>query len=539
MLTSAGVAAPDGNELAAWQTGIWGQFLRELQQHPDGLDHGWVSLFTFDPRLGAKTLAAWVHQLPNLTWIAHQSPVAVLTQGRRVLGVRFPDYEIRATLTLDGTELGDLLALGDLPHRWGWEWQGEFNEPSAPVGPNAMTEHYPVQSPTWVFLLRETVGNAATPIAAPTMVGNHRFQSPWERHSQAAFLSYGQLPDRHYMVNWPINGNDYGKGLNRLVGRQGERQAFLQEAYEYSYAFAHFLQTQHFPHLELATDIFPQPGGLSPAFALHPYYRESRRLRGQVTLTEKAILPQGQVAPLPLHNHQVTSIAIGNYANDHHYPGYDFPLAPKSLQWGGRWTGTPFTIPFGAVLPQTVQGLLPCEKNISVSHIANGSTRLQPLVMNTGQAVGMIAALSIEQNCDPQDLAVREVQEALIGDRWAPAAVIPLFNLTPDHPDWADWQRHYLDHPDAYPESGHCPVDATRACLPLAATPLVYRGQLHKPNEHSYQFSCEPSVPPLDLITVRPEVEQQLQQLRAGTQITVGGRYNPSGNWLIAEAIAL
>lgn len=44
MLTSAGVAAPDGNELAAFQTGLWGAFLRELQQRqPDGLDWGWVS----------------------------------------------------------------------------------------------------------------------------------------------------------------------------------------------------------------------------------------------------------------------------------------------------------------------------------------------------------------------------------------------------------------------------------------------------------------------------------------------------------------
>ena len=52
MLTSAGVSAPDGNELAAFQTGLWGAFLRELQQRqPGGLDWGWVSfclLYTSD-----------------------------------------------------------------------------------------------------------------------------------------------------------------------------------------------------------------------------------------------------------------------------------------------------------------------------------------------------------------------------------------------------------------------------------------------------------------------------------------------------------
>ncbi|WLT37600.1 FAD-dependent oxidoreductase [Synechocystis sp. B12] len=64
--------------------------------------------------------------------------------------------------------------------------------------------------------------------------------------------------------------------------------------------------------------------------------------------------------------------------------------------------GNPFTIPFPALLSPTARGYLPCEKNISVSHMANGSTRLQPLVMNTGQAVGMIAALSVEKIVTPR-----------------------------------------------------------------------------------------------------------------------------------------
>jgi len=38
MLTSAGVTAPDGNELVALQTGIWGKFLQELRlRQPEGL----------------------------------------------------------------------------------------------------------------------------------------------------------------------------------------------------------------------------------------------------------------------------------------------------------------------------------------------------------------------------------------------------------------------------------------------------------------------------------------------------------------------
>ena len=50
-------------------------------------------------------------------------------------------------------------------------------------------------------------------------------------------------------------------------------------------------------------------------------------------------------------------------------------LAPKSCRWGGRWTGTPFCIPFEALVSSEISNLLAAEKCFSVSHIANGATR--------------------------------------------------------------------------------------------------------------------------------------------------------------------
>ena len=38
--------------------------------------------------------------------------------------------------------------------------------------------------------------------------------------------------------------------------------------------------------------------------------------------------------------------------------------------------------------------LIVCEKGISVTNIVNGTTRLQPVVMLTGQGAGVLAALS-------------------------------------------------------------------------------------------------------------------------------------------------
>lgn len=149
MLTAAGVAAPDGNELLAFQTGLWGAFLRELQQRqPEGLDHAWVSFFTYEPRTGAAIFAEWVRQLPNLHWIVGQTPCGVTRQDNRITAVQFQDWTIAADIIIDGTELGDLLALAEVPYRWGWEWQSEFNEPSAPATATPLTEQYPVQAPS-------------------------------------------------------------------------------------------------------------------------------------------------------------------------------------------------------------------------------------------------------------------------------------------------------------------------------------------------------------------------------------------------------
>ena len=552
MLTSAGVSAPDGNELLAFQTGIWGAFLRELQRRSEGLDNAWVSFFTYDPRVGADIFADWVAQLPNLTWIQAQTPLEVLKEDDRVVGVRFAEFTIFAQITLDGTELGDLLAIADIPHRWGWELQSEWGEPSAPIAANSLTKTYPVQAPTWVVILQDFGEELAPKISAPPRYDPAKFIQAWADHGAEKFLNYGRLPGNRFMINWPIAGNDYGERVERLVGSEAARSQFLQEALWHTQGFAHFIQTQMGQRLGLAEEIFPvSPGVLGGgAYALHPYYRESRRLKGMVTVREQDLLPKGQVAPLPLKTtaqgceiaeNICQSIAIGNYVNDHHYPSGDILLKPKSMRWGGRSTGTPFTVPYGSLVSQTTDGFLVCEKNISVSHIANGATRLQPLVLGIGQAAGMAAALCVEQNCQPRALSVRSLQNALLEDAIAPTAVIPLVNLTPCHSDWLYWQHYYLDSPEAYPNSGCCPIREPLSRLPPVKTNLS--GIFHRHGEQDYTIVLETLHDPSQvqktwaLVTLAPEVNEQLKQYKHGDNISILGKQNHSGAWILVELV--
>lgn len=564
MLTSAGVSAPDGNELVALQTGLWGAFLQELRsRQPEGLDHGWVSFFTYDPSLGAQIFADWVAALPHLTWIPHQVPLEVLRTGTTITGVRFADYTVHAKITLDGTELGDLLALSQIPHRWGWELQAEFGEPSAPSEHSVLTQTYPVQVPTWVVVMRDFGPDQEAPEipVPPRETPSDHFLGAWDNYGGEHFLNYGRLPGDRFMINWPIHGNDYGEGVQRLIGNSQERQEFLQAALWHSQSFARLIQTQLGRRYGLAETTFPKTTQLGGgAYALHPYYRESRRLIGMTTIREQDLLPiaNGCVAALPFTisaagctqvETTCDAIAIGNYANDHHYPSGDIHLAPKSMRWGGRWTGTPFTIPYRALIPSTVDGFLVCEKNFSVTHMANGATRLQPVILGVGQAAGMAAALCIEHHCQPRDLPVRWLQNALITDTTAPAAVIPLLNLSPTHPQWQFWQTYYLDQPENYPTSGYCPLDwATQPDHSLAvSSPTTYSpaSQFYGTfqSEENQHYRLEIDTPDggtktaLSIVTLQPQVHEMLTELQSGQRVAVSGQVNHSGQWLLADFI--
>lgn len=548
MLTAAGVSAPDGNEVLALQTGLWGAFVRSLAaRQPGGLDHAWVSFFTYEPRVGAEIFADWVRDCPTLAWRWGAVPREVLRQGERILGVRFNEFTVHATLTLDGTDLGNLLALGDVPHRWGWESRDAWDEPSAPRSLTdpadplfAVVQRYPVQAPTWVVVMQDFgEGAIAPPIPAPEGVDLSQFEGAWADYGADTFLSYGKLPRDRIMINWPHHGNDYGVGLHRLIGSPANWQAWAKAAIAQSQGFAHVIQTQIGARYGLAIDTFPTGVGSlgGGALALQPYYREGRRLVGLTTITEHDLLPKPgtPAAALPLNAEgEMSAIAIGNYPNDHHYPGFEMPLAPKAMHWGGRWTGTPFAIPYEALIPATVEGLLVTDKNLSVSHIANGATRLQPVVLGLGQAAGMAAALCIERQCQPRELPVRALQEALLNDPIAPAAIAPQFDLIPGSPDWRTTQLTYCDEPDRYPH-------ATVTLDPPTCFGNQYEGCVQsgaEPNTWTLTLEHQGQAIPLNLVTLHPAVHTTLKQLTAGQFLRLWGIPNWAGGWLRVTAIA-
>jgi hypothetical protein len=78
------------------------------------------------------------------------------------------------------------------------------------------------------------------------------------------------------------------------------------------------------------------------------------------------------------------------------------------------------------------------DKAISVSNVVNGTTRLQPVDLLTGQAAGALAALAVRQGREPRAVPVRDVQRTLLE---AGAFLLPYLDVPPEHPQFARIQR--------------------------------------------------------------------------------------------------
>jgi hypothetical protein len=155
--------------------------------------------------------------------------------------------------------------------------------------------------------------------------------------------------------------------------------------------------------------------GLRPdleALAVHlpqqPYVRECRRIIGLHTLVAN------DLTRFEHAKHFATSVAMGDYFMDLDH-GKTAHAVEAGLDSGEPPRGSgPFQVPFEVFIPETVDGFIPAEKNISQSRLANGATRLQPITMLTGQAAGAIAALAARRGVAPRALPPVLVQAALL-----------------------------------------------------------------------------------------------------------------------------
>jgi FAD dependent oxidoreductase len=435
MLTAAGVSCTDGNDLLP--SGMWEEFRQALYKHygRNKLNSGWVSNTNFEPHVGDSIFKAWAKAEKNLAVLYFQRFESVLKKANQVTKAHFWDIKegasttITAKIIIDATELGD--AFSDV----GAGYDLGMDDPKESGEKEAREKNNIIQDLTWAAILKDHGPGADKTIARPANYDSTLYfcstsdapcnGKPYAFNTKKV-LDYGKLPRSpgattdKYMLNWPPHGNDYY--LNVVEESDQQRTIGYEQARQQTLGFIYFLQTQlGMKHIGLADD------ELNNGMALIPYNREGRRVKGIVRLNIN------HLENLYDYNLYRTGISVGDYPVDHHharYPGkvpeLEFPPIPS------------FNIPLGCLIPEKIDGLIVCEKGISVSNIVNGSTRLQPVVLLTGQAAGVLAAKSIKEKKSIRDVAVRDVQAELLKLK---CYLMPFVDVKPDDPNWEAIQK--------------------------------------------------------------------------------------------------
>jgi hypothetical protein len=437
MLSAAGVSATDGNHRLP--SGIWREFRQRIYDAyggPEAVSTGWVSNTLFEPHVADHAFEEMAAAEKRLRVLLRHGFVDVVREGARVRGAVLEDLatgrriEVRSKVVVDGTDLGDVLARAGAAFDLGLEADSLSGESA---GISASSDL--VQDLTWCAILKDYGPGADRTIPRPPGYDPLEFDCSStsycrdrtrERPAVDArrMLDYGRLPGGKYLVNWPNRGND--TYLNVVGLDDAARERALEKAKATTLRFVYFIQHElGFRNLGLADDEFPTRD-LLPFTA---YHREGRRLRGIVRLTSRDIVePFGPRDPL-----YRTGVSVGDYPIDHHHKRN--PEAPQHL-W---FVPVPsYSVPLGALVPEAVDGLVVADKAISVSNVANGTTRLQPVVLLTGQAAGALAALAARAGREPRAVPVREVQSALLA---ASAFLLPYLDVSPADPQFARIQR--------------------------------------------------------------------------------------------------
>jgi hypothetical protein len=441
-----------------------------------------------EPRVGQEILYAMLDEARAKTKALHVSlysrVIGVLKNGDAVTGVRVDigksAREIRSKVLIDATEWGDVIPLTGARYRVG-NCTSDAIDPKRQIQDNTWTatvKQYPHGVPAELTMKAPPPGyDAVRARFEKTLVkgdepqpGNVR---PW---NWGTFIGYRGMPNSEQPANPAITrthlnfNNDYPTTIADVenpASRLATNRAAILRTLQLLYYIQHDLGKADwsvandegfdtaYNRAQMDAWIAERPE-LAPyreilyRFSIIPYVRESRRIIGLHTLLAR------EIERKPGKPVQFTdTVALGDYAVDLH--GSKKPeLLELDLDraediphetFGQKGVG-PFAIPFGCFIPETVDGFLAAEKNISQTRLVNGATRLQPSTMLMGQAAGAIAGLAAKKNVPPRRVTIERVQLTLLeaGDtlfitpfkdiakrswEWVPAQMAAVRGLVP------------------------------------------------------------------------------------------------------------
>ena len=139
---------------------------------------------------------------------------------------------------------------------------------------------------------------------------------------------------------------------------------------------------------------YPETANLTLEWVgLFPGKRESRRFVGYTMLTQQDVIEQRS---------KYDTVAFGGWSIDlHPADGVFSTLSNACNQWHSKGV---YPIPYRCYLTKDIDNLFIGGRLISVSHVANGSTRVMATAAAGGEAIGLATEICLHHNMLPKDL---------------------------------------------------------------------------------------------------------------------------------------
>lgn len=308
----------------------------------------------------------------------------IMEEGRiaSVLGKNIKtnrEFEFKGQLFADCTGDGNLGFLAGADFRMGREGKGETGEPRAPDNPDDLVMGTSVQ-----WYADKIGGYSGFPECPWAVQFNEETCQPLYRGDwdwETGFY-WDQIEDIEYI-------RDYG--LRALFGN-------------WSYLKNFYSKKEEFQNYELQWAAYI--GGK----------RESRRLMGDIILQEQDLL---EYKEYPDGSFTTT------WTVDLHYPRalegfHEEPFLSEAVTPRIK----PYAVPYRCLYSRNVDNLFMAGRNISVTHVALGTVRVQRTTGMMGEVVGMAASLAIKHETNPRGIyshyldELKVLMEAGVGKDW-------------------------------------------------------------------------------------------------------------------------
>lgn len=437
MMTASGVTSMDGNYQGFHRTGIYRNFTDKVISHyaaigrKVGVCYWNESVICFEPKVGETILRRMLTEA-NVTLYERSRPVAAFNHpgSRSLEKVLFSDGRVlSARRFVEATEYGDLMAVANVKHRAGNRTSPNLNAHGCvqPFTYTAVVKQYDVLPSRLKFKTAPPGYNSKDWTSTVTRNGSNKIGvMPW---SWDFFKIYRAMPDstrpnRNDLTKTGLNvdTNDYWMNVSQLEFG-ADRFALLCAAKLKTLQFMYYIQKELDDRWSISLDekydtafnkenscpnIPEELKVFEQQMPVIPYIREARRVFGLYALT----LNDTFRTPTRDAREFEDSVAIGDYEEDLH-GCLDYESEFNECDpWPSKLRKA-FEIPMRSLIPESADGLVVAGKLISVSRLANGASRNQPVSMLTGQAAGVIAAISIREGVQPRDLNVKLVQKVL------------------------------------------------------------------------------------------------------------------------------